>query len=104
MELKFVITSYFKQLFQNLRPKLQYSRYRIFVTSHFGTLYSGKNVAKSEIESFSTKVNTVVLPQKLASSGWKKFTPHGEALLGRITILFRLAVCVCLPLQIQPET
>ena len=38
MELKFVTNSYFKQLFQNLRPKLQYSKYRIFVTSHFGTL------------------------------------------------------------------
>ena len=38
MELKFVNTSYFKQLFQNLRPKLQYSKNRIFVTSHFGTL------------------------------------------------------------------
>ena len=45
MELKFVNTGYFKQLFQNLRPKLQFSRpklqfskNRIFVTSHFGTL------------------------------------------------------------------
>ena len=38
MELKFVNSSYFKQLFQNLRPKLQYSKIRIFVTSHFGTL------------------------------------------------------------------
>ena len=39
MRLKFVNTSYFKQLFQNLRPKLQYSKNRIFVTSHFGTLF-----------------------------------------------------------------
>ena len=39
MELKFVNFSYFKQLFQNLRPKLQYSKNRIFVTSHFGTLF-----------------------------------------------------------------
>ena len=39
MELKFVNTSYFKQLFQKLRPKLQYSKNRIFVTSHFATLY-----------------------------------------------------------------
>ena len=38
MELKFVNNSYFKQLFQNLRSKLQYSKNRIFVTSHFGTL------------------------------------------------------------------
>ena len=38
MELKFANNSYFKQLFQNLRPKLQYSKNRIFVTSHFGTL------------------------------------------------------------------
>ena len=38
MELKFFSTSYFKQLFQNLRPKLQYSKNRTFVTSHFGTL------------------------------------------------------------------
>ena len=38
MELKFVNASYFKQLFQNLRPKLQFSKHRIFVTSHFGTL------------------------------------------------------------------
>ena len=38
MELKFVNKSYFKQLFQNIRPKLQYSKNRIFVTSHFGTL------------------------------------------------------------------
>ena len=38
MELKFVNNSYFKQLFQNLRPNLQYSKNRIFVTSHFGTL------------------------------------------------------------------
>ena len=38
MELKFVTYSYFKQLFQNLRPKLQYSKNRIFVTSHFGAL------------------------------------------------------------------
>ena len=38
MELKFVIISYFKQLFQNIRQKLQYSKNRIFVTSHFGTL------------------------------------------------------------------
>ena len=40
MELKFVNNSYFKKLFQNLRPKLQYSKNRIFVTSHFGTLFS----------------------------------------------------------------
>ena len=39
MELKFVTNSYFKQLFQNLRPKLQYSKNRFFVTSHFGTLF-----------------------------------------------------------------
>ena len=38
MELKFVNSSYFWQLFQNLRPKLQNSKNRIFVTSHFGTL------------------------------------------------------------------
>ena len=38
MELKFVNDSYFKQLFQNLRPKLQYSKNRTFVTSHFSTL------------------------------------------------------------------
>ena len=38
MELKFVNNSYFKQLFQNLRLKLQYSKNRTFVTSHFGTL------------------------------------------------------------------
>ena len=38
MELKFVNNSYFKQFFQNLRPKLQYSKNRFFVTSHFGTL------------------------------------------------------------------
>ena len=38
MELQFVNNSYFKQLFQNLRPKLQYSKIRIFVTSHFFTL------------------------------------------------------------------
>ena len=36
MELKFVNISYFKQLFQNIRPKLQYSKNIIFVTSHFG--------------------------------------------------------------------
>ena len=29
---------YLKQLFQNLRPKLKYSKNRILVTSHFGTL------------------------------------------------------------------
>ena len=39
MELKFVTNSYFKQLFHNLRPKLQYSKNRFFVTSHFGTLF-----------------------------------------------------------------
>ena len=38
MEPKFVNKSYFKQLFQNLRPKAQHSKNRIFVTSHFGTL------------------------------------------------------------------
>ena len=38
MELKFASNSYFKQLFQNLRPKLQYSKNTIFVTSHIGTL------------------------------------------------------------------
>ena len=38
IELKFVADSYFKQIFQNLRPKLQYSKKKIFVTSHFGTL------------------------------------------------------------------
>ena len=37
MELKFVMNRYFKQLFQYLRPKLQYSKNRIFVISHFGT-------------------------------------------------------------------
>ena len=41
MELKFAINGYFKQLFQNLKPKLQYSKNRIFVTSHFGTLLRG---------------------------------------------------------------
>ena len=38
MDLKFVSYSYFEQLFQNVRPKLQYSKNRIFVTSHFGIL------------------------------------------------------------------
>ena len=38
MDLKFVNNSYFEQLFQSLRPKLQYSKNIIFVTSHFGTL------------------------------------------------------------------
>ena len=38
MELKLVNSSYSRQLFQNLRPKLQNSKNRIFVTSHFGTL------------------------------------------------------------------
>ena len=38
MELKFVNNSYFKQFFQNLRLKLQYSKNRLFMTSHFGTL------------------------------------------------------------------
>ena len=40
MELKFVNTSYFKQYFQNLWPKLFFifSKNIIFVTSHFGTL------------------------------------------------------------------
>ena len=41
MELKFVNNSCFKQLFQNLRPKVQHSKNRIFVTSHFGTLWGG---------------------------------------------------------------
>ena len=40
MELKFVNNSYFKKLFQNLRPKLNYSKNIIFVTSHLGTLFS----------------------------------------------------------------
>ena len=40
MELKFVNNSHFKQLFQNLRPKLHYSKNIIFVISHFGTLLS----------------------------------------------------------------
>ena len=39
MELKFVTNSYFKQLFQNLKPKLQYSKNRSFMTSYFGTLF-----------------------------------------------------------------
>ena len=39
MELKFFTNSYFKQLFQNLKPKLKYSKNRIFMTSHFGTLF-----------------------------------------------------------------
>ena len=42
MELKFVNNCYLKQLFQNLRPKLKYSKNRIFVTSHFGTLLRGR--------------------------------------------------------------
>ena len=42
MELKFVNASYFKQLFQNFGPKLQYSKNVIFMTSHFSTLFSGK--------------------------------------------------------------
>ena len=42
MELKFDNDSYFKQLFQNLRPKLQNSKNRIFVTSDFGTLFPVK--------------------------------------------------------------
>ena len=46
MELKFVNTTYFKKLFQNLRPKLQYSKNRIFVTSHFGTLLNFEPGAK----------------------------------------------------------
>ena len=40
MELIFVNNSYFKQLFQNLKPKLQYSKSKIFMTSYFGTLSS----------------------------------------------------------------
>ena len=47
MELKFVNNSYFKQLFQNLRPKLQYFSNRIFVTSHFGTLLLFNKVLES---------------------------------------------------------
>ena len=38
IELKFVNNSYFKELFQNLRPKEKYSKNIILVTSHFGTL------------------------------------------------------------------
>ena len=39
--LKFVNNSCFKQLFQNLRPKVQHSKNIVFVTSHFGTLWGG---------------------------------------------------------------
>ena len=40
-----VRNSYFKQLFQNLRPKSQYSKIRIFLTSHFGALWLCPHVA-----------------------------------------------------------
>ena len=39
MKLQFVKNSYFKQLFHTLRPKFQNSKNKIFVTSHFSTLY-----------------------------------------------------------------
>ena len=38
VELKFVTNSTFKEPFRNLRPKLEYSKNRIFVPSHFGTV------------------------------------------------------------------
>ena len=40
IKLKFVLYGYFKVLFQNPKPKVKYSRNRIFVTSHFGSLFS----------------------------------------------------------------
>ena len=38
LELKFATNIYFKELFQNLRPRLKYSKNRILVTSCFSTL------------------------------------------------------------------
>ena len=48
MELKFFKNSYFEQLFENLRPKLQYSKTRFFVTSHFSTLFHQLGKATKE--------------------------------------------------------
>ena len=47
--LKFAADSYFKQLFQNLRPELKYSKNRVFVTSHFGTLLSKRYTTLSPL-------------------------------------------------------
>ena len=53
MELKFVNTSYFKQLFQTLRPGLQYSKNGIFVTSHFSTLFRNVLATSSSTMAFN---------------------------------------------------
>ena len=61
MELKFVTNSFFKQLFQNLRPKVQHSKNRFFVTSHFGTLFSHRNCSFEII--LQVTLNRCILPQ-----------------------------------------
>ena len=68
MELKFVNNSYFKQLFQNLRPKLQYYKNIIFVTSHFGTLLNEILEGTKEVPAWMMYGRTV-LCQKDAAKG-----------------------------------
>ena len=53
MELKLVNASYFKQLFQTLRPQFKYSKNRIFVTPHFGTLLRLKKGVNHDLISLS---------------------------------------------------
>ena len=61
MELKFVNNGHFKQLFENLRPKLLYSKNIIFMTSHFGTLLTFKLAALNFAQILRLNCPTFVL-------------------------------------------
>ena len=51
IKLKFVTFGWFKMLSRNPEPKLKYSKNRIFVTSHFGTLFAAFYFVQEKPES-----------------------------------------------------